>query len=536
MLRENRWKLILLGVLLALSVYSLYPSLLLYSKPSEERSATDNAQIKDLRGKALKLGLDLVGGMHLLLELDKSTLPSDAAASDALDRAMEILRNRIDQFGVAEPIIQRQGGDRILVQLPGLLDKERAVQLIGQTAQLEFKLVKQASEARLAIEQLERGIAMAAADWPDSLMADSLAVDSLGLASPLTDLFYNYPDFSRYGGPTILESDFPRVRALLETVNVDSLLPRTASIAFSATQETFEQGYMGRVMYVLERKAQMTGDKISNAVMKFGLDPRNPNAPGVSMSLNNAGARLFRRITGSNIGRQLAIVLDNKVASAPVIRDRIPTGQAQITGLFTDAEAKDLAIILRAGALPADVRIVEERTVGPSLGRDSIAGGVRAGIVGAIVVILFMLVYYRGSGLIAITTLLLNMIFLLAGLAALRGTLTLPGIAGIVLTVGMAVDANILIFERVREELRAGKPVRQAVENGFDRAWRTILDANLTTLISALVLFRFGTGPIKGFAITLGIGIIANIYTAVFVARMIFEAILARRAARTLSI
>ncbi len=530
-MNNYRWKLILLGVLLALSVYALMPTFQLYSRPAAQRTDPRDPALKDLRGKALKLGLDLVGGMHLLLELDKSKLPTEAAARDALDRAMEILRNRIDQFGVAEPIIQRQGNDRILVQLPGLLDKERAVQLIGQTAQLEFKLVKQAAETRQVVERLNRALAGRSADLPDSLLADSLSV-----ANPLTDLLFDYPNMSQFGGAAILEEDFPKVVNLLATVNVDSLLPRDAAVGFSSDQEVFDTGHVGRVLYVMNRRPEMTGEAVSNAIMKFGLDPRSPNTPGVSMTLTNKGAATFRKVTGANIGRQLAIVLDNKVASAPVIRDRIPTGQAQITGKFTDAEAKDLAIILRAGALPAPVRIVEERTVGPSLGRDSVASGLRAGIVGAIIVVAFMLLYYRGSGVIAISTLILNMFFLFAGLAALRGTLTLPGIAGIVLTVGMAVDANILIFERIREELRAGKSVRVAVDQGFDRAFRTILDANLTTLISSMVLFRFGTGPIKGFAITLGIGILANIYTAVFVAKIIFEAFLARRAARTLSI
>ena len=531
MIQQNRWKLILLGVLLALSIYALLPSFQLYSTPTEERYDPSDQRMKELRAKALKLGLDLVGGMHLLLELDQSDLPAGASTRDALDQAMKILRNRIDQFGVAEPLIQRQGDDRILVQLPGLLDKERAVQLIGQTAQLEFRLVKQDSQARQVLERLNRGLIAVSTGLPDSLLADSL-----GLVNPLTDLLHNYPDMSRYGGAMVLESEFPELRAILQSANTDSLLPRDAAIGFGTQVEVFDRGLTGRILYVMDRNVKMKGDRIADAKMKFGLDARNPNAPGVSMTLDNKGTALFRKITGQNIGRQLAIVLDNMVASAPVIRDRIPTGSATITGLTFDAEARDLAIILRTGQLPADVRIVEERTVGPSLGRDSIAGGMRAGIVGALIVILFMLIYYRGSGLIAISTLMLNMFFLFAGLAALRGTLTLPGIAGIVLTVGMAVDANVLIFERIREELRAGKAVRQAVEMGFDRAWRTILDANLTTLISALVLYKFGTGPIRGFATTLMIGIAANLYTAVFVGRMVFEAILARRARRTLSI
>lgn len=529
-MKSYQWKLLLLVVLLGLSIYALLPSFQLYNRPDRDTADPRDPVMKELRSKALKLGLDLKGGMHLLLEIDKSKLPPGVQEKDVIDRAMEILRNRIDQFGVAEPIIQRQGDNRILVQLPGLLDKERAVKLIGETAQLEFKLVKQAAESRQVLDRLNRALAGRASGLPDSL-----AADSLNAANPLNDLIYS-TDMSRFGGVEILEEDFPKITALLANVRLDEVLPRDASIGFSAKTEVFDQGRVGRVLYVLNRRAEMTGEAVSNAVMKFGLDPRDPSAAGVSMTLSNKGANTFRKVTGANIGRQLAIVLDDKVSSAPVIRDRIPTGQAQITGRFDATEARDLAIVLRAGALPAPLRVAEERTVGPSLGRDSIAGGLRAGIVGAIIVIGFMLIYYRASGMIAIFTLVLNMLFLFAGLAALKGTLTMPGIAGIVLTVGMAVDANILVFERIREELRAGKTVKMAVEQGFDRAWRTILDANLTTLISALVLFKFGSGPIKGFAITLGIGLIANMYTAVFVARMVFDAVLARRAARTLSI
>jgi protein-export membrane protein SecD len=529
-MKSYQWKLLLLVVLLGLSIYALLPSFQLYNRPDRDTADPRDPVMKELRSKALKLGLDLKGGMHLLLEIDKSKLPPGVQEKDVIDRAMEILRNRIDQFGVAEPIIQRQGDNRILVQLPGLLDKERAVKLIGETAQLEFKLVKQAAESRTVLDRLNRALAGRVSDIPDSL-----AADSLNAANPLNDLIYS-TDMSRYGGVEILEEDFVKVTALLAKVNLEEVLPRDASIGFSSKTEVFDQGRIGRVLYVMNRRAEMTGEAVSNAVMKFGLDPRDPSAAGVSMTLSNKGANTFRKVTGANIGRQLAIVLDNKVSSAPVIRDRIPTGQAQITGRFDATEARDLAIVLRAGALPAPLKVAEERTVGPSLGRDSIAGGLRAGWVGAIIVVLFMLIYYRGSGLIAIFSLVLNMLFLFAGLAALHGTLTMPGIAGIVLTVGMAVDANILVFERIREELRAGKTVKMAVEQGFDRAWRTILDANLTTLISALVLFKFGSGPIKGFAITLGIGLIANMYTAVFVARMVFDAVLARRAARTLSI
>ena len=254
------------------------------------------------------------------------------------------------------------------------------------------------------------------------------------------------------------------------------------------------------------------------------------------MTMNAQGTTDFRRVTTANVGKQLAIVLDNKVASAPFIRSKIPNGHAQITGSFSDTEANDLAIVLRAGALPAPVNIIEERTVGPSLGRDSIQTSLRAALLGAALVVGFMAIYYRMSGLVAVLALVLNITFLFAGLALFRGTLTLPGIAGIVLTIGMAVDANVLIFERIREELRSGKRPRLAIASGFDRAFTTILDANLTTLISAVVLWSFGTGPIKGFAVTLGIGILANLYTAVVVTRMVFDTITANRSMDELSI
>lgn len=532
--KSFRWKLLLTVGLIALGAWVLYPTLQLYRLPAAERDAS-TPEMRKLRGKSLKLGLDLLGGMHLVLELDKEKL-TPAEVPDALDRAMEILRNRIDQFGVAEPTIQKQGEDRILIQLPEVQDKQRAVDLIGQTALLEFKLVKSPAETRQVIDRLDRAIAAKSEGLSQAALADSALADSLLTERPLADLLVGYPEVNQYGGITVADSDVDAVEALLGTIDLDTALPPDVSIAFSQKSEAVGQGVVGRTLYVLNRKPSLTGAAIKNAIMKIGLDSRRPNSPGVSMTLNARGTNIFRKVTGANVHKQLAIVLDGKVASAPVIQDRIPTGRAQITGSFTDAEAKDLAIVLRAGALPAPLRVIEERTVGPSLGRDSIRTSLNAGLVGAIAVVLFMLVYYRLSGLVAVFALCLNIFFLMAGLAGLRGTLTLPGIAGIVLTVGMAVDANVLIFERIREEIKNGKRIRAAIDAGYDRAFRTILDANLTTLISAAVLFQFGTGPIKGFAITLAIGIIANLYTAVLVTRLVFDAVTSRRALKTLSI
>ncbi|MEZ4650793.1 MAG: protein translocase subunit SecD [Candidatus Eisenbacteria bacterium] len=529
-----RWKLLIFIVVLAIAGYALWPSIQLYRMPAEERYGSD-PDVAALREESLKLGLDLLGGMRLVLQLDRTQLSAEEVP-DALDRAMEVLRNRIDQFGVAEPTLQKQGEDRILIQLPGLLDKQRAIDLIGQTALLEFKLVQQEAKTRQVIDRLDRAIAAAlsGAAVSDSLLADSLS-NELDTSRPLRSLLYDYPSLSM-GAPAVAPGDVARVQELLDLVDLDSVVPSDSEVALSSKTQSVGEGAAGYHLYVLKKHPEMTGAAIKNAVMQIGLDPTRPSASGVSMTMNAQGTTDFRRVTSVNVGRQLAIVLDQKVASAPFIRGKIPNGHAQITGSFSDAEANDLAIVLRAGALPAPVNIIEERTVGPSLGRDSIQTSLRAALLGAALVVGFMAIYYRMSGLVAVLALVLNITFLFAGLALFRGTLTLPGIAGIVLTIGMAVDANVLIFERIREELRSGKRPRLAIASGFDRAFTTILDANLTTLISAVVLWSFGTGPIKGFAVTLGIGILANLYTAVVVTRMVFDTITANRSMDELSI
>jgi preprotein translocase subunit SecD len=368
----------------------------------------------------------------------------------ASDQALETIRNRIDQFGVTEPDIRPQPGNRILIQLPGVKDPKRAIDLIGKTALLEFNLVDEENSLDEALK---------------------------GNVPPGDEILYQ-----------------------------SSVDPRT--------------GRRVTVPYLVKKRASLTGASITDA--RVQIDSRF-GEPYVSLSFDARGAMMFERITGENVGKRLAIVLDNNVYSAPVIRDRIAGGKAQITGHFTMDEAKDLAIVLRAGALPAPVNILEEMTVGPSLGQDSINQGMKAALIGGLAVILFMALYYGLSGVIADFAVLLNIFFIMAGLAALGATLTLPGIAGIILTIGMAVDANVLIFERIREELRLGKPMRGAIDAGFSRAMVTIIDSNLTTLITALVLFQFGTGTVKGFAVTLSIGLIANFYTGVHLTRIIFD-------------
>ncbi len=519
MTRTDQWK--LAGVLLAtsLSLWYLFPSFRFYSLTPAQRQGLPAGELARLRKQAVHLGLDLQGGMHLVLEVDKSRL-SVEEAKDAVDRAMEVLRRRVDEFGVAEPLIQREGEDRIAIQLPGLTDRQRAMDLIGKTALLEFKLVRTPEEGRNVWNRLDAYLAAKGEGGPDSALR----------RAPLTSHFLDVdnPAFVR-------DEDRPVIGRMLASAGIDSVLPPDSQLLWSSPEQG-SRGVTGRWLYVVKRDPEMTGGSIATAQAQVGLNQSDPGAWGVSMTMTPKGRADFARVTGNNVGRYLAIVLDGEAASAPVIRERIPNGNASITGNFDVESAKDLAIVLRAGALPAPVRVIEERSVGPSLGSDSIQQGLMAGLIGTALVVVFMAVYYQLSGLVAIAALVLNILYVIAALAGFGATLTLPGIAGLVLTVGMAVDANVLIFERIREELRNQRSLRQSVEMGYDRAFRTILDANLTTLISAVFLFQFGTGPIKGFAVTLSIGLIANMFTAVLFTRMIFDFMLGRGKVERLSI
>ncbi len=517
MFRSDQWKLVLVVLVTLAAAWYLLPSYQFYSKTPAQRDAMNPEALAKLRKGAIHLGLDLQGGLQLLLEVDKSRL-SAAEAKDATDRAMEIIRNRIDQFGVAEPLIQREGEDRIAVQLPGLTDRARAIELIGQTALLEFKLVRTPEESRSAFERL------------DSYLSahGETSTDSLIRKHPLTGRMLDEGFFRK--------EEVATVEKLLASAPVDTILPADTQLMWGDA-DTPRQGITGRVLYVLKREPEMTGGSVASAEAQVGLEATNPGAWGVSMKMTPRGRSDFARVTAANIGRQLAIVLDGVVQSAPSIRDKIPSGDASITGgNFNINTAKDLAIVLRAGALPAPVSILEERTVGPSLGADSIHSGVMAGLVGTAMVVAFMVIYYQLSGVVAVIAMLLNTFYVVACLAGFGATLTLPGIAGLVLTVGMAVDTNVLIFERIREELRAGRAIRQAVELGYDRAFRTVFDAHSTAIISGLFLFQFGTGPIKGFAVTLITGLVANLFTAVLFTRMIYDFWLSRGKVERLSI
>jgi protein-export membrane protein SecD len=520
MTRNDQWKVIVVLLVTALAAWYLYPSFRYYSMSEDQRTALPAGDLAELRHAAIPLGLDLQGGMQLLLQVDLSSL-SPAEAADAPDRAMEIIRNRVDQFGVAEPLIQREGENRIAIQLPGLVDRERALELIGKTALLELSLVRTPQETQDALQRVDRFLAQRGA----------LATqDTLLQQSPLLGHLIAFGS-----SVAVRTEDVPTVRQLLATPGVDSIIPADAAIRWGEPDANIG-GISGRELYVLKRIPEMTGGSVANAEAQVGLDETNPGAWGVSLTLTPQGRSQFARVTGDNVGRQLAIVLDDVVASAPVIRGSIPHGQATITGNFTLESSRSLAIVLRAGALPAPVEIIEERSVGPSLGADSVRQGLMAAMLGGGMVVAFMLVYYQLSGIIAIVALVLNIAYVAAALAGFGATLTLPGIAGLVLTMGMAVDANVLIFERIREEIRNRKGVRQAIALGYNRAFRTILDANITTLISALFLFQFGTGPIKGFAVTLSIGLIANMFTAVLFTRIVFDFVLGRRKIERLSI
>ncbi|MGV7220066.1 MAG: protein translocase subunit SecD [Nitrospinales bacterium] len=400
-------------------------------------------------------------GLETVYRLSKKEI--DWIKENAVHQGLETIRNRIDEFGVSEPTIQIQGERRILVQLPGIKDFERAIKLIGQTARLEFKLVD-----------------------------ETMSVDAA----------------------------------------MNTTVPEGDEILYQKT-ENKETGKVTKEPYLIKKRAVLSGDTLTAAEVRYD---NQYNEPYVAINFNSDGARIFHEVTRDNVQKRLAIVLDGNIYSAPVIQDAIAGGSAQITGRFTTEEARDLAIILRAGALPAKVIILENRTVGPSLGRDSIEKGIKSILIGALLVVIFILIYYRLSGVIAVTALVVNIVLLMGALAYFGASLTLPGIAGIILTVGMAIDANVLVFERIREEIKVGKTVRAAIDAGFAKALRTIVDANVTTFIAAFVLFQFGTGPIKGFAITLCIGIAASMFTAIFMSRTIFDLVMKSKKIERLSI
>ena len=514
--KRHLFRTIVIFFTLIAAVFALYPTLRYYGLIGTPAA--------NHRERAIKLGLDLLGGMHLVLEVDTSKLTPEEA-KDAGRRAHEVIANRIDQFGVAEPVIQQQGDNRIIVELPGVKDVDRAVNLIGQTALLEFRLLKEAEAFRSLLNRIdERLAARQKASGTDLTGGEDKA-------HPLTSLL------TEYGNDIVApKENEERVRSILADPEVQGLVSAEDGAFLWTAHVEDAQGQKILPIYYVKKRPEMTGEVIADARAQRGQSFTNANQPLVSFRTTPEGTRIFGRVTGANVGHRMAIVLDGKVASAPTIQSKIDRGTGEITGSKTMEEAQDLAIVLRAGALPAPINIISKQVVGPSLGADSIRMGTQASLAALLVVALFMILYYRLSGLVADLALLLNLVFLLAVMAYLQATLTLPGIAGIILTIGMAVDANILIFERVKEELRAGKTVKAAIEIGYEKAFRTILDSNVTMLITAVALYEFGTGPIRGFAVTLIVGIIASMFTAITITRAVFDFAIDRWRPRQLSI
>lgn len=610
---NNRLRWILLAVFIVLAGWKLYPTLRLASYSPEELQALDAKKAVELRSSSIKLGLDLQGGMHMVLEVDLVSLIENLArnkdsrfeermraveaeltdlsdfwsifadkfsdvqlseyfnrggegrrsneevltdlqtqSTDAIDNSLTILRNRVDGTGLQEPSITKQGQRRIVVELAGVNDPEAARRLIGKTALLEFKLVEDVVKTNTVLDDINSllktgkapvaavdtlaadgtaAVAVAAADTTvkaDTTTLDPLSNDALATTDTAavagTEPFYGLLTvFQGRNGVLVPERNRDKVLEILAREDVKQVIPGTSQLLLGKMEPLGEENFAE--LFLVRREADLTGAVLEDAGVNIdqGYNSGQAGAAIVQLTMNKEGARTFARVTEAYKDRRLAIVLDERVFMAPVIRNRIPNGQAIIEGMETIEEARELANLLKHGALPSTVKVVEERTIGASLGADSIQQGRLSALIGFIVVAGFMIMYYSRPGLYSVIALLLNMFFIIAILAAFNATLTLPGIAGIILTMGMAVDANVLIFERIREELRAGRNIRTAIDAGFDRAFVTIVDSNLTTLIAGVVLYQFGSGPIRGFALTLMIGIVCSMYTAIVVTHLLFE-------------
>mgnify|MGYP000374384056 FL=1 len=624
---------LIIGLVLIWAMWAIWPTFQ-YQRLSdaEKEMLREEGKLAQIESRTIKQGLDLKGGMYIVLEVDLPTLMETLAenkdgkfnrsiasvrnqlkripeanfftlftttsgennlklsryyydygsnnsdiivalqdeAEDAINRVLEILVNRVDQFGVAEPTIQKQGNQRIIVELAGVQDSERARTLLESTALLEFFIVKDintTNQLMVRIDQVLKGDESIAAVTKTTIdkksnefqesddqtisvselfgetegseaSSDSAVVDENIFAErPFSAMLRNLgqtigvPEKNVYAVKKILER--PEVQEKLAAVGGMFLFSNKAE-EYPLVDGTLEMMYS---LFLVEDAAELTGGVVEEAKANLGSQgSTSAGQPIVNLTMNSDGARKWSIVTGSNVGRQVALVLDKKVHMAPNIREKISGGSTLIEGFADINEAKDIAIVLRAGALPAPVDIIEERVIGPSLGADSVRSGTLSIIIGLGLVLVFMLIYYRFSGLIADFALIWNILLVLAVLASLQATLTLPGIAGLILTVGMSIDANVIIFERIREELRKGKTPKAAVKSGYDRALTTIIDANMTTVIAALVLWQFGTGPIKGFATVLFWGILISMFTAIFVTRTIFNSLTSRKGFTKLSI
>jgi preprotein translocase subunit SecD len=532
-----RNRLLVIAGLVILSVFSLWPR----QMTIRSRGADGRMRDTTVDRVPIKKGLDLQGGIHLALEIDQSHGPV-ADPSGALDRALRVIRTRIDEFGVAEPLVQKVGTSRIVVELPGLKDPARAVAIVQRTAFLSFHITDMQNQFRSALPQLDAALQRAGVRGAatqgggvsavEQLLgkdttkhkADTTSADTLAAGGPLSSMLFQG---SEPGEFLVREEDFPRVDSLVHLQEVQRLLPRGMELLWSAGPVSNQGGRSYYGLYAVETKPIITGEYLTDA--KAQLDPVY-NQAVANFTLSRSGGRIFSRATGQHVGDYMAIVLDGRVQGRPpVIKSQIgQRGQIEL-GNASLQDAQDLALTLRAGALPVPLSIVDQETVGPSLGRDSISEGERAAIIGTIAIIVLMAVYYRLAGLFAVTALAFYVLFTLGGLAMFGATLTLPGLAGFVLSIGMAVDANVLINERIREELEQNKTLRAAIDAGFLHAMPAIVDSNLTTVLTALFLFQFGTGPVKGFAVMLVIGILASFLSAVFITRTFFLIWIMRR-------
>ncbi|HZW38943.1 MAG TPA: protein translocase subunit SecD [Ignavibacteriaceae bacterium] len=650
-MKEFRFRLIIILAFIAFSIYLLYPTYLDYrnsknlsetlekerlilkaNNPNITKAQMDtrlklvedsikamDPSIVKAKQDRIKLGLDLQGGMRVVLEVNTAKLleklaknPDDVFkktladaekevgqseesiidvfasklkskginlsryygnikdddadiitrlrkdSEDAVSRAMEIIRNRVDQYGVSEPSIQMQGSRRLIVELPGIANEDQAKQLLQGTALLEFRILKDpefASTVMQKIDDVLAGISTSSKEEKDTTASndstlasnDTTKVSNDTLVAQNNDTntstsrdsvdysklpenerekrfakdhpFFNLANPTRNGEALVLEDNRERVKMLLNRNDIQKVIPNNSEFVFSA-KPFVNEGKKIYTLYLVNKKAELTGGVITNA--RHTID-QTTSAPIVTMEMNAEGSTSWARITGANINKRIAIILDGVVYSAPVVRNKITGGSSQIEGMDNVEEATLLEIVLKAGALPAPINMIEERTVGPSLGQDSVNKGFFSAILGYILVGVFMIFYYKKAGAVAAVGLMFTILFILGILAGFGATLTLPGIAGIILTIGMAVDSNVLIYERMREELATGKTIKAVVDSGFSKAFSAILDSNVTTLFTGLILYQFGTGPVKGFAVTLMIGIVTSLFGTLVIARLIFD-------------
>ena len=592
-----RTRLLSILFIFGLGIYALLPSIRYQLLSDDAKNNLSKDELAYFESKSIKQGLDLKGGIYIVLEVDLPQLVNTLAknkdknfdkfldelteeyknsstdffilfeekalekdlklpryfisygktkdqiieqlklqSADSINRIIEIIQNRVDQFGVAEPTIQKQGNNRVIVELAGVQDSERARDLLQSTALLELMIVKDIESTNTIVRQIDNLAAMNIEKTNDDVdqLFDTNNSDqnSLGFSSLLVAVGSDL---------AISTSNLSKLQNILNQDNVKQVLDATGSLFLTGNSaitliNDFGEEEEVYLLYHLVDNAELTGGVIEDAQMRLSQSGVSAGQATVQVEMSNEGSREWARITGSNINKRIAIVLDKKVHMAPVIRSQIFGGGTVIEGMDSIQEAEDIAIVLRAGSLPVPVTIQEERTVGASLGADSVNSGTYSMLIGLLIVILFIMLYYRMSGLIASFAVVWTLILLLGILALLGATLTLPGIAGLILTVGMSVDANVIIFERVKEELRNGKSVRSAIDAGYERAITTIVDANLTTGIAAAVLYQYGSGPIKGFATVLFWGIIVSMFTAIIVTRFIFDYVISKRNIEELSI